>query len=104
VQWGDSTGHTESSLYDGKKYTKINVPGAANTYAQGIDTAGDIAYWWQDSSYLSRGALQTGGKFYKFNDPHGAQETFANGINDYRLIVGVYVGSSGVAYGFKATY
>jgi hypothetical protein len=26
VQWGDSAGYLQSSLYDGGKYTPINVP------------------------------------------------------------------------------
>ena len=48
MQWRDSAGYFQASLYNGKKYTTINVPGAAVNQVQGINTAGDIAYFISD--------------------------------------------------------
>ncbi len=42
LYWIDSSNVYESSVYNGKTYTTINVPGAANSYALDLDTAGDV--------------------------------------------------------------
>jgi hypothetical protein len=105
VQWTDSSGNTESAIYNGKKYTTINVPGAVSSYAHGIDSAGDVVFSWTDSSGIFHGALRTGGKVYKFDDPKGTDGTYGDGINDHRVVVGVYHTNGGsTAEGFKATY
>jgi hypothetical protein len=105
VQWVDSTGVNHSAIYNGKKYTTIDVPGAVGSYAHGIDLAGDVVYSWTDSTGVFHGALRTGGKYYKFNDPKGTDGTYGDGINDNHLVVGVYHTSGGaVAEGFKAAY
>jgi hypothetical protein len=62
-------------------------------------------YSWTDPAGVFHGALRTGGKYYKFNDPKGTDGTYGDGINDNHLVVGVYHTSGGaVAEGFKATY
>ena len=99
------SGNSEAALYDGKTYMPINVPGAVSSVPQKIDTAGDVAMIWLDSSGFAHGALRMGGKYYKFNDPNGPSDTHADGINDHRTIVGWFVppGKS-TSLGFKATY
>ncbi len=115
IQWGDSAGHNESSLYNSKtrKYGKlINVPGAANSFAHQIDTAGDIVYTWTDSSSsFHHGALCTNCTsnspgWHKFvDDPKGPDTTRADGINDNQTIVGRFVDAKTDTFeGFKATY
>jgi len=115
VQWGDKAGNAESSLYNlnTKRYiATINVPGALNTYAHGIDSAGDVVFNWDDSTtgLPPHGALCTNcasnsRTYYKFDDPKGTAGTTGNGINDHRLIVGVYLTNGGAGFeGFKATY
>lgn len=110
VQWINSLGYRESSLYNGNtgKFGKtINVPGAVSSYAHSIDTEGDVVFVWYDSaSNIGHGALRTvkDGKFHRLDDPKGAQGTRADGINDHGLIVGNYTTIDNVLYGFKATY
>jgi hypothetical protein len=110
VQWGDKAGNVESSVYDPqtKKYIgTINVPGAVNTWAHAIDSAGDVVFTWQGSpTGPYQGALctqctSTSRKYYKFDDPKGTS-TFGNGINDHKLVVGNY--NAAESEGFKATY
>ena len=59
VFWGDATGYVESSTYDttSQAYTKANLLGAANSYAGGIDDAGDIIYTWTDVENNIHGGL-----------------------------------------------
>jgi uncharacterized membrane protein len=94
----------ETSLYNGKTYKTINVPGASESEAVGINSEGDVTYaWFRSNSNIAHGALLHAGKYFKFDDPKGAQ-TYAEGINDHHLIVGTYQTSRSVDLGFKATY
>ena len=79
----------QSSLYNGKKYTSINVPGAAVNQAQGINTAGDIVYFVSDPYGVGHAALKSGKNYYVFDYPKGSN-TAAGGINDSNLMVGSY--------------
>jgi hypothetical protein len=102
VQWGDSSGNTESSIYDGSTFTTINVPGAVSSYAHGIDSSGNVVYSWSDSGGVFHGAGRLNGKYTKFNAP-GCVDTYADGINDQRVVVGVCQETSGFA-GFYVIY
>lgn len=78
----------QSSLFDGTNFTTIDVPGAVDSYANGINAAGYVAY-----SYLLPGsahaAVLSGSTYHEFNGPGcGITYTTANGINDYHEIVG----------------
>lgn len=100
--WIDSSNNSESSLYNGKKYTKVNIPRETDSYVSAISNLGDIVYSWEsDESY--GGALRHGGKYYKFSVPKG-DRTFGYGINDHNTIVGAYTDDNGVLNGFLATY
>jgi hypothetical protein len=90
VQWRDSAGYFQASLYNGKKYTTINVPGAAVNQVQGINTAGDIVYFISDPYGVGHGAVKMGNDYYIFDYPKGSN-TGAGGINDSKLIVGSYI-------------
>ena len=104
VQW-TLANITHSAIYNGTKYMKVDVPGATGSYIHGINTAGDVVYSWTDNNGVFHGALRTGGKYYKFNDPKGTDGTYGDGINDNHLVVGVYhIDSGATAEGFKATY
>jgi uncharacterized membrane protein len=102
LYWADSGGNFESSLYDGKTYKTINVPGALSSFAWGINNAGDVVYWFVDSTGY-HGALRLGSKYYSLNDPKGVAETYGYGLNDHRQIVGSY-GLSPHLNGYEATY
>ena len=85
----DAQGYLQSSLYNGKKYTSINVPGALMTGAHSINTAGEIVFTWTGPHKIMHGALKTGKSYFVFDYPNGSN-TGAEGINDSGLIVGHY--------------
>jgi uncharacterized membrane protein len=68
-------------------YTQIDYPGAVQTEAYGIDTAGDIVGAYSDSNNNVHGFLLSGGVFTALDVP-GATDTAATGINDMGQIVG----------------
>ena len=106
MQWLDSAGNYESSLYNGKKFTTIDIPGAISSYAHDIDSNGDVAYSWTDSTaYFMGHYAYSAARDNKFDDPKATDGTYADGINDHKLIVGVYhINGGSTAEGFKATY
>jgi uncharacterized membrane protein len=92
------------SKNNGKTYRTINVPGAVASFANDLDTAGDVVYEWLDSSHAAHGALLQAGKYYKFDYPN-AVFTYGGGINDKSTIVGWYqISNTGPVSGYKATY
>jgi hypothetical protein len=101
--WIDSANNAESSLYNGKKYTTINVPKEADSDAAGINNLGDVVYSWEGATDTYGGALRHAGKVYKFHVPHG-DRTFGYGINDHNVIVGAFTDQKGVTKGYKGTY
>jgi uncharacterized membrane protein len=102
LYWNDIGGNFESSLYNGSTYKTINVPGATNSFAQDINTNGDIVYWWANTKGI-HGALRQGSTYSKFDDPKGVGATYGYGLNDHRQIVGSYQVSS-IFHGYEATY
>jgi len=107
--WVDQQGLVESSMTkdNGKTYSTIDVPGAADSYASDLNSAGDVTYFWLDSAGAGQGALLHAGKYYKFHYPTSIF-TYAGGINDRRTLVGGYQfkGENGhpPLLGYKATY
>lgn len=92
VQWTDSAGSTESSLYNDSSstYTTINLPGAEFVYVHSINKAGDVVYSWVGPDATFHGGLLSGGSYYLLDDPSGTG-TRTDGINDSNLIVGRYL-------------
>jgi uncharacterized membrane protein len=104
LAWLNSAGAYESSLWNGKTFKTINVPGLANSIATDINTGGEITYQTIDSGGVDHGALFSGGKYYKFDYPKSAF-TFAGAVNDKRTIVGGWrTTSNGNNIGYTATY
>ncbi len=104
VQWGDSNGDTESSLFNGTSYQTVNVPGAVNSYIHDINSAGDIVYSWTDSSGNYHGAARISGKITTFDAPGCSGGTFADGINDHHIIVGACHQAGSNSVGFYVQY
>ena len=75
-------------------YSSIDYPGAAGTWAYGINNSGQIVGAWQDSNYNIHGFTLSGGN-YKSIDYPGGSFTEAYGINDAGQVVGSYLGASG---------
>src|ERR1700674_3559593 len=76
-------------------YTQIDYPGASWTYAEGIDSAGDIVGYYVDT-VGEHGFLLSGGGYTSIDYP-GAKYTVASGINDNGQVVG---GTLDLAVGF----
>ena len=81
-------------------FTQINVPGATETDANGINTNGVIVGAYFDSSGIEHAFQRTGTRYKKLDVP-GSTGTLAYGINDAGVIVGWYFDASGVAHGFS---
>jgi uncharacterized membrane protein len=103
LDWLDSAGNIESSLYNGKTYKTINVPNAVQSFAHDINKAGDIAYQWFSNDFSGHGALFHKGKYYTF-DCSNSMGTAANGLNDENRIVGFCEPNNNYEGGFVATY
>jgi hypothetical protein len=81
--------------------TPIDVPGGSDTFAGGINSAGQIVGLFFDGSGVGHGFLDTGGVFTPIDAP-GAPATQAFGINATGETVGVFSDSDGT-HGFLAT-
>jgi hypothetical protein len=62
-------------------YTQIDVPGSVATFAQGIDSAGDVSGYYFDADNVYHGFLLSGGTYITLDYP-GAAVTAATGISD----------------------
>jgi hypothetical protein len=84
------------------KFTHVNVPGAIQTFTQGVNNTGVTVGSYQDKS-SSHGYILDGKKLTKLDVPKGQQNsTIANGLNPNGAIsvVGVYNTPDGVPVGF----
>src|SRR5215471_6289584 len=81
-------------------FTTIDIPGA-DTYAQGINSSGQIVGGFRDTSGRAHGFLDTGGSLTTIDVP-GALDTYAYGINNSGQIVGSFRGAfpPGFSQGF----
>ena len=68
-------------LWDGTTYTRIDVPGARDTFATGINNQGTIALQWSDTSGVTHSSLYDGTTYTNIDIP-GAADTFVFGINN----------------------
>jgi hypothetical protein len=102
--WLDSEFEAESSVYDGKKFVSINVPGAESSSASAINNNNDVILAWEDENDGYHGALLHKGKFYNFDDPKG-DRTWGYGLNDHRVIAGSFRPTGKQVHaGFVGTY
>jgi probable HAF family extracellular repeat protein len=108
-----ASGHAATGRFDngtgihgfldiGGSFTQIDVPGATETEALGINNTGQIVGQFLDRIFLFHGFLDTSGSFTQIDVP-GAIQTSAFGINDAGQIVGVFNDSTGTTHGFLAT-
>jgi uncharacterized membrane protein len=81
------------------KYTTLNIPGALNSAANGINDQGAIVGVFNTSFTEARAFLLFKGKFTPFNFP-GAVNTTASDINNHSQIVGAYLGPFTGEHGF----
>jgi hypothetical protein len=83
----------------GYTFVALSYPGAANTWAAGINDSGTIVGYYGDTSNLHGFSLSNG--VYTSIDYPGALQTVAYGINNAGIIVGYYLGADGMDHGFS---
>lgn len=86
------------STTDGVTFTEINFPGAVDTQALGVNSAGQIVGQWYDGTSF-HGFLLSGSSYTSFDFPL-ATGTAAASINDYGEIAGSFTDASNVTHGF----
>ena len=76
-------------------FTTIDVPGASETFAEGINNSGQIVgIYYVTPTSLGQGFLDTGGSFTTINFP-GGLTSGASAINDSGQILGEFGGNRG---------
>jgi hypothetical protein len=102
----DSKDIVHGYLWNGKKYTSLDYPGANNfTLAWGINNAGLVTLQWIDSSGNYEGAVYNS-KTKKYSKPinvPGAAQTYIHSINSAGDIVFSWYDSSGNSFGAVLT-
>ena len=78
-------------------YTTFDDPLATggDTQALGINDAGQIVGFYEDSSLKLHGFLKSGSTYTTLDDPSATGNTVANGINASGQIVGDYINATG---------
>jgi hypothetical protein len=100
----DSPGiaNAKGFLYNGKKWTTLDFPGAAyGTFAQGIDGS-NIVGGYYDSSNYGHGFLYNGTSWTTLNYP-GAELTWAYGISGSNIVGWYSDGDASSVHGFIYT-
>ena len=86
------------------QFTTLDVPGALATTLVGINDAGVIAGFYQDSHKVFHGFIDCHGHLAAVNDPHAGtaalEGTFAQYMNNHGVLVGYYIDAHGVQHGF----
>lgn len=80
-------------------YTKIDFPGAWQTYAYGINNTNQVIGWYLNLTGGYHAFLWQNGSFTSIDVPL-ADHTYSNGINNYGQIVGGYYDQNGVGTSF----
>jgi hypothetical protein len=82
----------------GYLYTTFDVPGAYQTYPQGLNDSGQIVGYYLDPGFKMHGFIFNGSSYTTLDAP-GAGGTYAGGINASGQIVGGY-GDARAEHGF----
>jgi probable HAF family extracellular repeat protein len=89
----DASGTYQGFIYEYGTYTIVTVPGAADTYLDGINNRGTIQGQIYDAALVAEGFVgSSGGRFTIVNYP-GAGATAIVGINDRGDLCGSYGGA-----------
>jgi probable HAF family extracellular repeat protein len=97
---GNTSQFSEGVVVTGTaNYTPLNVPGAEDTYANGINASGQIVGGYQYGDGNAHGFLLSDGT-YTTVDVTGSTWTVPTGINDSGQIVGWYIDVNGNIRGF----
>lgn len=102
--YADRDGRLHGFLRTAHRFTRLDVPGAAATFAARINARGQIVGGYSRQRLipaleLTHGFLYEDGRFTRLDVP-GAVRTQAFGINNAGQIVGEYVDAKGKTHGF----
>ncbi len=96
----DANNQLHGFLYSNGRFTTLDNPAASTdggTVLENINNFGQTVGVFFDANFASHAFLYSGGRFTSLDNPNAgtgdAQGTFANGINDFGVIVGQVVGS-----------
>jgi probable HAF family extracellular repeat protein len=95
----DSSGVYHGYLLKNGKYTTLNVPGAADTFATGINTGGSISFYWVNSSSGVYESSVLTGKTYKTVNVPGAADSFALDLDKAGDVTYEWEDSNGAIHG-----
>jgi hypothetical protein len=99
-EYGDSNGVVHGFLLKGKKYTTLDVPGASETVATGIDKNGWIVMYWADSKGVIESSLtKNNGKTYKTINVPGAAGSLASDLDAAGDVTYEWLDSSNLGHG-----
>jgi probable HAF family extracellular repeat protein len=79
---------TAPFTYSQGTYTQIDVPGATATFLIGIDSAGNMCGFYNDTMSIAHGFFLSGGAYTTIDYP-GLQNTYLYHMNDKGQIVGI---------------
>jgi probable HAF family extracellular repeat protein len=89
----DANGSYQGFIYEYGTYTIVNVPGAADTYPDGINDRGDIEGQIYNGAFVAEGFVATSGGIFRIVNYLGAGATAIVGINDRGDLCGGYGGA-----------
>jgi probable HAF family extracellular repeat protein len=81
-------------------YTTLDVPGSLDTFANGINDAGQVVGWWADRNGRDHGFLYSEGRYTTLDAPGATFASAAYGINDFGQIIGAYQNQPASSRGF----
>lgn len=90
---------TSSFIYKANRYSMIGYPGATQTYAQWIRSAGTVGGSYVDSTGAKHGFTQIGGTYASYSYPN-ATATSIVGLTAHGVLVGEWTDDNGVSSGF----
>lgn len=97
----DQDGHAHGFLRVTSAFMPIDVPGATDTTAEGINAMGEIVgVYWSEPSGPPHGFLRSPNGFFVTIDPEGSVDTQAEDLNRWGQMVGFYDTGDGVRRGF----
>src|SRR5450432_2278420 len=83
-----------SGAFASQKITRVDAPGAAQTFAYGLNNAGDVAGYYIDTSGGYHGYIRDSDGTYTPFDAPGAVATIADSINADGTVTGYFYDSS----------
>jgi hypothetical protein len=97
----DGQGREHGFLLQAGAYTSIDFPGAVATEANGTNKHGDIVGDYTDSAGVVHGFALMNGRFQDVDAPFAPAGLSVRGINDSRIVVGMYMAGGGAFASFS---